>query len=66
MDNAPVAVTQHLHFDMTAAGDETLEIDASIAESRARLGRRQLQSRRQILQPVHPLHSRVRLLHPPP
>ena len=57
VNDLSVAVAEDLHFDMAAARDEPLQVDAGVAERGARLGRREFNRRRQILQPVDELHA---------
>src|SRR6185312_16601336 len=57
MDHLALAVAEHLHLDVPAAGNVAFQIDARVTESRTRLGRCQLHGGRQILEALDELHS---------
>src|SRR5580698_3417151 len=57
VDDSTVAIPENLNLDMAAAGHETFEIHASVAECSTSFSSGQLHRRGEILESVHPLHS---------
>src|SRR5690349_9836778 len=56
VDQVPGAVAEHLHLDVPRTRHEPLEIDARVAEGRARFGAGQLERGVQVLGALHQFH----------
>src|SRR5215469_16154245 len=56
MNDAALAIAEHLDLDMSAVSHESLEVDARVAERRAGLGRGELHHVREVLESIDALH----------